>query len=64
MFVNLRFVINIFCYVLFYSNVEFVGFNTDDCSGLGVTTIDGKCSVLCGGYTYQFKSETICIIVE
>lgn len=42
-----------------YSNTEFVGFNTNGCSGIGVTEITGKCSFGCGGYTYKFEGESL-----
>ncbi|XP_067947416.1 fibrocystin-L-like [Watersipora subatra] len=39
-------------------NTEFIGFNTSNCAALGVTSIDGKCSFGCGGYTYMFSEIT------
>lgn len=43
--------------VMYCSDTEFVGFNISGCAALGVTSITGKCSFGCGGYTYKFASK-------
>ena len=46
-----------YLYFTFYSDTEFVDFDVNGCAAFGVTSIDGKCTTGCGGWTYKFEGK-------
>lgn len=43
------------CLPYFFQNTTFVNFDSSSEVALGMTSIDGTCGVLCGGYNYHFS---------